>query len=553
MTAAPTEHRRRVGSLEVLLFSLIALAVSAGAMSAFVAGDPRSEHWRQRCSAACSSRPCRSWCSGVVVSGLIAAFVSAERLARWLPRSPALAVAVAGVGGAALPGCECGSVPVARRLFGPGTSGAAALTFMLSAPAINPVVLVATAVAFPGQPAMVLARCVASLATAVVMGLLWSRFGRDEWVTRDLPEPPATGSSRWTVFTEAARHDFLQAASYLVVGAAAAAALRVLVPAWVFQHLAGNLVVGVLTMALLAVVLALCSEADAFVAASMTMLPLVPRLVFLVVGPCVRREAVGDAGGHVRPPLRGAVRSRHVRGGHGRRDDRRAGVLGGGGEPGHPEHRAPAGRAEHRGDARQGHLPELRETGAAAVADRGRPGARRPRLVAAIVRDLRHAACTTEDGASAPALAGLAAAHSHRDGGLRGATAARRARRHAAAVASRSRSAGPFPPLPPGPAPTVSLPETVMRAAADSTNSLERQVDHAAPVHTSHSRGVDIGRVVIVCCAADAQLARIHLTGPGATAAAGYPDDTWLQIQGQIVPGSSHARTASSRRWPSRA
>ena len=38
-------------------------------------------------------------------------------------------------------------------------------------------------------------------------------------------------------------------------------------------------------MALLAVVLALCSEADAFVAASLTMVPLVPRLVFLVVGP----------------------------------------------------------------------------------------------------------------------------------------------------------------------------------------------------------------------------------------------------------------------------
>lgn len=222
---------------------------------------------------------------GVVVSGLIAAFVDSGRLSRWLPRNPALAVAVAGLGGAALPGCECGSVPVARRLFGPGTSGAAALTFMLSAPAINPVVLVATAVAFPGQPAMVLARCVGSLATAVVMGLLWSRFGRDEWVTRELPETAPAGSSRWTVFSEAARHDFLAAAAYLVVGAAAAAVLHVAVPAWVFGHLAGSLVVGVVTMALLAVVLALCSEADAFIAASLTMVPLVPRLVFLVVGP----------------------------------------------------------------------------------------------------------------------------------------------------------------------------------------------------------------------------------------------------------------------------
>jgi uncharacterized membrane protein YraQ (UPF0718 family) len=89
------------------------------------------------------------------------------------------------------------------------------------------------------------------------------------------------------VFSEAARHDFLQAAAYLVVGAAAAAALHVLVPAWVFENLTGNLIVGVVTMALLAVVLALCSEADAFVAASLTMLPLVPRLVFLVVGPAV--------------------------------------------------------------------------------------------------------------------------------------------------------------------------------------------------------------------------------------------------------------------------
>ena len=284
MTSAPPQSRRRVGSLEVLLVGLIALALSAGVVSGFVAGN---SGLRTAATVFCGVfvQALPFLVLGVVVSGLIAAFVSAERLQRWLPRRPALAVAVAGVGGAALPGCECGSVPVARRLFGPGTNGAAALTFMLSAPAINPVVLVATAVAFPGQPAMVLARCVASLATAVVMGLLWSRFGKNEWVTRDLPDAAPEGSSRWAVFTEAARHDFLQAASYLVLGAAAAAALHVLVPAWVFEHLAGNLVVGVVTMALLAAVLALCSEADAFVVASLTMVPLVPRLVFLVVGP----------------------------------------------------------------------------------------------------------------------------------------------------------------------------------------------------------------------------------------------------------------------------
>jgi uncharacterized membrane protein YraQ (UPF0718 family) len=134
---------------------------------------------------------------------------------------------------------------------------------------------------------MVGARFAASLLTAIIMGAVWSRWGRTEWITRKLPRAHTDGASKWTVFTEAARHDFLQAASYFALGAATAAALNVLVPPAVYEHLAGQLVLGILTMALLAFVLALCSEADAFVAASLTMLPLLPRLVFLVVGPAV--------------------------------------------------------------------------------------------------------------------------------------------------------------------------------------------------------------------------------------------------------------------------
>ena len=118
-------------------------------------------------------------------------------------------------------------------------------------------------------------------------GAGWSRWGRIDWITQRLPRSPHSGGSKWTVFTEAARHDFLQAASYLVVGATTAAALNVLMPATVYEHLAGHLLLGVLTMAILAFVLALCSEADAFVVASLMMLPLLPRLVFLVVGPAV--------------------------------------------------------------------------------------------------------------------------------------------------------------------------------------------------------------------------------------------------------------------------
>jgi uncharacterized repeat protein (TIGR03943 family) len=109
----------------------------------------------------------------------------------------------------------------------------------------------------------------------------------------------------------------------------------------------------------------------------------------------------------------------------------------------------------------------------------------------------------------------------------------------AAAVSAPQRRA--FPPLPSGDAPTVSLPEVVMRAAADSTNSLAGRTITLTGFTLHRRDGVDLGRVVIVCCAADAQLARVHLSGPGAAAAAGHLEDTWLRIQGQIVPGSSHA------------
>ena len=87
VTAPPTDRRRRVGSMEVLLVSLIALAVSAGAISAFVSGNPDlSVATTVFCGVFVQALP--FLVLGVVLSGLIAAFVNAERLSRWLPRRP---------------------------------------------------------------------------------------------------------------------------------------------------------------------------------------------------------------------------------------------------------------------------------------------------------------------------------------------------------------------------------------------------------------------------------------------------------------------------------
>jgi uncharacterized protein len=223
---------------------------------------------------------------GVMVSGAIAAFVPSEVLGRLLPSRPALAVPVAATAGIALPGCECGSVPIAGRLVARGVTPAAAVTFLLAAPAVNPVVLVATAVAFPNHPEMVLARFLASFLAACVVGLVWVAKGRDEWVAKAARDQHDEGS-RFGTFIETAQHDFLHAGGFLVIGAAAAAFLQTAVPRSVLDDVAGSGPLAVLALALLAVVLAICSEADAFVAASLTQFSLTARLAFLVVGPMV--------------------------------------------------------------------------------------------------------------------------------------------------------------------------------------------------------------------------------------------------------------------------
>jgi hypothetical protein len=223
---------------------------------------------------------------GVVISAVIAVFVPQSFFAKALPRHPAAAVPVAGVAGVVLPGCECGSVPIAGGLVRRGVTPAAAFAFLLSAPAINPVVLVATAVAFPGKPEMVLARFLASVVTAVLMGWLWLRLGKMEWIR--LPNrPDLDGLSKWAAFWASARHDFVHAGGFLVVGGITAAVLNVTVPPEWLQAVAEYPALAVVALAVLAVVLSICSEADAFVAASLTQFSLTARLAFLVVGPMI--------------------------------------------------------------------------------------------------------------------------------------------------------------------------------------------------------------------------------------------------------------------------
>ncbi|WP_188316324.1 permease [Solihabitans fulvus] len=226
---------------------------------------------------------------GVCVSAALAAFVTPAALRRLVPDRPVIGVPVACTAATLLPGCECSSVPVAARLLGQGVSESAALAFLLAAPAVNPVVIAATLVAFPGHPEMALARFLASWITAMAVGLLWRRIGVPiRLPKRYVSTPDGAGSgARLSRLAEVIVEDFAYAAGYLTVGAGLGATLQALLPRTVADAAAALGPVAVLALALVAVAIAVCSEADAFLAASFRQFSRTAQLAFMVVGPMV--------------------------------------------------------------------------------------------------------------------------------------------------------------------------------------------------------------------------------------------------------------------------
>ena len=229
---------------------------------------------------------------GAVVSGLIEVFVPStafERLTR-LPRS--LQLPAAGLAGFAFPVCDCGSVPVARRLAKKGLSPAAAVTFMLAAPILNPIVIASTVVAYRGRSflwPMVFGRIGFGLVTAITVGWVIGDRTREDLLRprRDDDDHEHDQGPRWAALFGHIAGDFLFMGRYLVLGAAVAAALQTFVPQSVLGSVADTPIVNILVMMALAAMLSICSESDAFVAASFVQFGLGAQLAFLCFGPMV--------------------------------------------------------------------------------------------------------------------------------------------------------------------------------------------------------------------------------------------------------------------------
>ena len=230
---------------------------------------------------------------GAVVSAAIEVFVPVSVFERLTGLPRPLQLPVAGLAGFAFPVCECGSVPVARRLAAKGLTPAAAVTFMLAAPILNPIVIISTVVAYRGRDTlwpMVLGRAGLGLLAAMAVGWVVSNRRPDE-LLRARPEDDQAHEHDHDMgaksFFGHLAGDFVFMGRFLVIGALVAAALQTFVPQSIIGSVADTPVLALVAMMALAFVLSLCSESDAFVAASFVQFGVGAQLAFLVFGPMV--------------------------------------------------------------------------------------------------------------------------------------------------------------------------------------------------------------------------------------------------------------------------
>jgi uncharacterized membrane protein YraQ (UPF0718 family) len=244
---------------------------------------------------------------GAIISGLIDVFLPAGLIKDILPRSKTRAVFAAMGAGVIFPLCECGAMPIVQRLIRKGVPPAAATTYMLAAPALNPLAMFGTYLAFRNQDPwlMVVLRFGFSVAVLIFLGLWLVRLRpenmlRPETIASLRPRPDLTPNPGLVLtprpglslgglqqFTGAVIRDFTGVLLFLVIGAAAAALFSTGFNRNLLAPIGQNLFLGPLAGILLAELLCLCSTTDAFIIAAFAPFSVPAKIAFLVAGPLI--------------------------------------------------------------------------------------------------------------------------------------------------------------------------------------------------------------------------------------------------------------------------
>jgi len=214
---------------------------------------------------------------GSITSGLIETFIKSDDIMRYLPRNR-LGAAVGGAFlGLVFPVCECGVVPVARRLFSKGTPVSLGVAFLLAAPFMNPIVFASTYIAFGFGPVFI-GRIIITLLVAVIVGVVIGSFAKRPATLKSIAlggahddhahgerEEPSTRAKLMGALGIAG-DEFFEMGRFLIFGSILAALMQTLVPQESLLALGTGPILSVVFMQILAYVLSVCSTVDSFLA-----------------------------------------------------------------------------------------------------------------------------------------------------------------------------------------------------------------------------------------------------------------------------------------------
>ncbi|KMY50933.1 permease [Peribacillus loiseleuriae] len=228
---------------------------------------------------------------GVFVSALIQTFVSENMIHRLLPRNVYLAVIPAALLGLIFPICECAIIPVVRRLIKKGLPAHVGVVFMLSAPIINPVVYASTYFAFQSTPYMANARMVVSFISAMVIGLVMYQLFKWDTILKERKERHHHHHTRGNKLADTLYHasdELFDTGKYLFIGAFCASLFQTFLDRNLLLSIGTSSTLAPGVMMGFAYILSVCSNADAFVAASFgSTFSKGALLAFLVFGPMI--------------------------------------------------------------------------------------------------------------------------------------------------------------------------------------------------------------------------------------------------------------------------
>ncbi|NQX65685.1 permease [Paenibacillus alba] len=236
---------------------------------------------------------------GVILSSLLQTFVSEQTIRRFIPQNPILGILFACVLGILFPMCECGMIPVVRRLILKGMPVYIAVVFIVTGPIINPIVFAATFMAFRNHPSIAYSRMGLAFAVAVIIGLVLFRFIKSSplRISRahfsapkavDGHQHPSGGgfSGKLNTFFVHASDEFFEMGKYLVFGSLLTALIQIFMQRDSLLAIGQGPLSSHLFMMGFAYILSLCSTSDAFVASSFqTSFTSGSLLTFLVFGP----------------------------------------------------------------------------------------------------------------------------------------------------------------------------------------------------------------------------------------------------------------------------